>query len=252
MKTKLILLLLSICVCNAESIAQSKLHVGIEIGPKKEHFEYEDPYAIIAKKEYRHTIKGLSIAYELNKNYQIESGIYSTPRADNVNFASSRIRGWGNPDRMLQIPLRINRTVLSLTPRLQLRGIAGISYVYNSRANCPTEECYTGARGSGRKPTTPYVEASKYTLNKHTYLGEIGLSANYALKPKLNLSLAATYNHGFRPITRIYTSYYPDEDNAFQALSYSKGSSTNFLLKLSYQLFDFSKPKNQPDEYFKN
>mgnify|MGYP005754981317 CR=1 FL=1 len=248
MKTKLTFLTLFLACSFLTATAQQKLHIGVEIGPKQEHFTYDDPNGILFKKEYHHTIKGLSFSYELNKNYTIESGFYSTPRADNINFMSERLYGWGNPNRMFQIPLKVNRNLLSLSPKIQFRGIMGVSYVYNSKADCPSGECYTGGKSSGNKPQTPYNEAYIYALEKHFLLGEAGANINYKLKPKLNLAFTASYNLGFKPITRIYTEYHPDENIVRNAVAYSKGSSTNYLLKLSYQLFDFSKPNK---EYYK-
>ncbi|WP_299984785.1 outer membrane beta-barrel protein [uncultured Pontibacter sp.] len=246
-------------VLYSDVYAQNKLHVGIEIGPKQEHFTYEDPNRLMYQKEYRHTIKGISISYELNKDYSLESGLYSNPQTTNVNTTIAPMYyGWNRPDRMLQIPIRLSRELYVINSKLSLRGQIGASYSYNYRANCPTQECYISSElysseiGNNGTSDFPYFEAKVYALNKHAWLGEAGISLNYKLKPKLNLALAASYYHGFRDITRIYSAWHEDESTKITAFSYSKGSSTNFLLKLSYQLFDFSKPKNPPDEYFKN
>lgn len=259
MKTKLILLLLLLFTCSSKSIAQNKLHLGIEIGPKQEHFTYEDPNRLMFQKEYRHTIKGISIGYELNRVYSLESGLYSNPQTANVNTVIAPMYyGWSNPDRMVQIPIRISRELYAINSKLSLRGQIGASYNYNFRANCPTKECYVSSKFFSSEmddngvPELPYFEANVYAINKHAWLGEAGVSLNYKLKPKLNLAFTASYYQGFKDITRIYSAWHEDEETKITAFSYSKGSSTNFLLKLSYQLFDFSKPKNQPDEYFKN
>lgn len=247
----------------SEVYAQQKLHIGVEIGPKQEHFTYEDPTLLLYPKEYHHTIKGINVSYELNKNYTIETGFYSNPQTANVNTViAPMFYGWSRPDRMVQIPVRISRSLVTISPKLSLRGQIGIAYLYNSRANCPTEDCYVSSKiisseiDNNGVPKLPYFEAHVYATNRHAWLGEGGVNLNYKLKPKLSLSFTASYYQGLKPITRIYAAWYEDNSENAEptrtAMSYSKGSSTNYLLRLSYQLFDFSKPKDQPDEYYKN
>ncbi len=252
MKTKLFLLPLLFCLSSLKSIAQDKLYVGIELGPRREDYIFNDPHGLLYKKEYPHALYGISVAYELNKKYTFESGLYSNPIADDENFVGSRFRGYSNPDRATQIPLRLKRTLIPLGNRLQLNGIIGVSYSYFGRANCPTGVCFTGSAGTRSRTTADYFETKRYAVEKHIWLGEVGASLTYKLRPKLNLDITYSYYQGLKPITRTYAEYYKEGNPILEADFYSKGSSTNLLFRLSYHLFDFSKSEKQSEEYYKN
>lgn len=218
-------------------LAQGKFHrftyFGVEIGAKNEIFQLNDNgNELYQKRNFQHGLSGLFIEQELNRWFNLGTGIYFTQYSSDFRFR--RDDGFYSLPTMRTImtPLRLQMTIPIYygIPEIRIKPGIGVMTVFNK----------SQSRDSLFGKIAPvlsdqYTGTIRYDFQKYYFLAEAGLQLELLFAKGIVAALSAQYHRGFNTIAETKIQYRIDK-KTFNGVLSSSGDFFNISLSVKYPI----------------
>lgn len=239
MKHILLLPVFFLC-CFATCLAQPIFYLGVEVGPKRDIYRFDDPGGQLSTKPVIHGPNILiKLACKLTPRYSVSSGVNFNSYGENFRLIVQYDPTGGSNSSMpvFGIPFRGHIKLVPWkkeNPRLRIGGTAGYHLVFNKSYQSSSS---IERRISGISQDIIFRSTTKNEKTKIFNLLEAGLFLDFELGPRWIIGFSTIYSQGFVDILESDISYSNNGGQTFESASaVSRSSYYVFHLGIQHRL----------------